>query len=139
MVQTVTGGEGATIAFGADRTVQVDMSTMTPVVIDATGQTGVRTTTTLTYRGTGSGTWRADGGVVEIVGVDPTTFGVRVQVEGADGTPLGDVDIAATDVRSATYATVLGTGLYTCTPVSLSLTHVLPGLGPTAGFELTPT
>ena len=44
----------------------------------------------------------------------------------------------ATDVRGATYATVLGTALYTCTPVSLSLTHVLPGLGPTAGFELTP-
>ena len=64
---------------------------------------------------------------------------MHVRVDGADGAPLGDVDVAATDVRSATYATVLGTGRYTCTPVSLSLTHVLPGLGPTAGFELTPT
>ena len=49
------------------------------------------------------------------------------------------VDLAATDVRGAFYATILGTARYTCTPVSLSLTHVLPGLGATAGFELTPT
>lgn len=139
VVQTVTGGEGGTVTFGADRTVQVDMGTATPVVIAATSATGAQSTTTLTFRGSGSGTWRADGGVLEVAGVDTSTFGLTVYVEGADGAVLGDADLAATDVRGAYYATILGTARYTCTPVSLSLTHVLPGLGPTAGFELSPT
>ncbi|HEU4841838.1 MAG TPA: hypothetical protein VFT09_10355, partial [Ilumatobacteraceae bacterium] len=139
VAQTVTGGAGGTITFGADRTATVDLGTMTPVVIDATGVSGVHSTTTLTYRGSGTGTWRAAGGVVEVAGVDPATFGIRVQVTAADGSLLGDVDLPATDVRLAYYATPLGTARYTCTPVSLSLAHVLPGLGVTAGFELSPT
>jgi hypothetical protein len=139
VVQTVTGGEGGTVTFGADRTVSIDLGTMTPVVIAATSATGARSTTTLTYRGSGAGTWRADGGVLEVAGVDTSTFGITVRVEGTDGGVLGDADLAATDVRGAFYGTILGTARYACTPVSLSLTHVLPGLGATAGFELTPT
>ena len=139
VTQRVSGGEGGTIAFGADRTVRVDLTGMTPVVIETSAPTGVGSTTTLAYGGSGTGSWSADGGVVEVAGVDPSTFGIRVRVESADGTPLGDADLAATDVRGATYATVLGTARYACTPVSLSLTHVLPGVGAVGGVELSPT
>jgi hypothetical protein len=59
-------------------------------------------------------------------------------VTGADGSLTGTADLPATDVRGAGYATLLGTARYTCTPVSLTLTHVLPGVGATAGFELSP-
>lgn len=136
--QTVSGGDGATVTFNADRTVAVDMASMEPVVITATGPTGVGSTTKLEYRGAGTGTWRAAGGVVEVAGVDPASFGITVTVTGADGAITGRADLPATDVRAAAYATLLGTARYTCTPVSLTLTHVLPGVGEVSGFELTP-
>jgi hypothetical protein len=139
VAQQVTGGTGATITFEADGTVRVDMSEMEPVVITTSGPSGEESTTTLGYRGTGTGTWRADDGVVEVAGVDPAPFGITLTVAGADGSITGTADLAATDVRAAGYATLLGTARYLCTPVSLTLTHVLPGVGEVAGFELVPS
>lgn len=138
VAQQITGGTGATITFDADGTVRVDMSAMAPVVVTTTGPSGQASTTTLEYRGSGTGSWRADGGVVEVAGVDPAPFGIRVTVAAADGSVTGAADLAATDVRAAGYATLLGTARYLCTPVSLTLTHVLPGVGEVAGFELVP-
>jgi hypothetical protein len=111
---------------------------MPPVVVATTTPEGVVTSTTLTYRGAGSGTWSAADGVVEIAGVDTSTFGIRVQVESSDGRMTSDVDLPITDIRLTGFGNLLGTARYLCTPVSLSLTHVVPGVGGTAGFELAP-
>ena len=138
VTQTITGGSGAIVAFAADSTVRVDMNTMTPVVVTRTTPDGVVTSTTLAYRGAGSGTWTAAGGVVEIGGVDTSTFGIHAQVESSDGRMTSDVDLPITDIRLSGFANLLGTARYVCTPVSLSLTHVVPGIGGTAGFELSP-
>jgi hypothetical protein len=138
VAQTVSGGDGATVTFEADKTVAVDMTAIEPVVITATTPAGERSTTTLEYRGAGTGTWRAADGVVEVAGVDPASFGVTVTVTGADGSITGTADLAATDVRAAGYATLLGTARSTCTPVSMTLMHVLPGVGEVSGFELVP-
>lgn len=138
VTQSVTGGDGAAVTFNPDRTVHVDTSTMTPVVIIETAADGTVTTTTLTYRGAGSGTWSAAEGVVNIANVDPTSFGIHVRTQRSDNPMTNDVDLPITDTRLASYANLLGTGRFVCTSVSLSLTHVMPGIGGTAGFELTP-
>ena len=137
VVQTVTGGSGALIGFAADRTVHVDMSATTPVVITGTNPDGSTSTTTLTYRGAGTGTWSAADGVVAVAGVDTSTFDVGVRIELVDGVVI-DQDLPLTDVSLANYAGLLGTGRYQCTPVSLTLAHVVPGVGGTAAFELAP-
>ncbi len=137
VAQTVTGGDGATVSFAADRTVRVDTAAMTPVVITTTDPTGTVTTTTLQYRGAGTGTWRAADGVVDIAGLDTTAFGIHVRVDSA-GATTSDLDLPVTDLRLAGFANLLGTARYECTPVSLTLTHVVPGVGGVAGFELAP-
>ena len=38
-----------------------------------------------------------------------------------------DQDLPLTDVSVASYAGLLGTGRYQCTPVSLTIAHVVPG------------
>ena len=113
------------------------MSATTPVVITRTNPDGSTSTTTLTYRGAGSGTWSAADGVVAVAGVDTSTFGIEVRIELVDGVVI-DQDIPLTDVSLAGYAGLLGTGRYQCTPVSLTIAHVVPGLGGTAAFELAP-
>jgi hypothetical protein len=42
-------------------------------------------------------------------------------------------------VRLSGFAGLLGTGRYECTAVSLTVTHVVPGVGDEAGFEFTPS
>ena len=137
VAQTVTGGDGAVVTFAADRTVQVDLTATTPVVITATTPDGTTTTTTLEYRGAGTGTWAAADGVLDIAGVDTSTFTVGVTIETPAGVVTSEV-LPVTDLRVAGYAGLLGTGRYECTAVSLTIAHVVPGVGATAAFELTP-
>jgi hypothetical protein len=136
--QTVTGGEGASLVFRPDRTVSIDMNAAAPAVISLTGPDGATVTTTIEYRGAGTGTWSATNGVVNLAGVDPSSFYVRVRIESSTQGVLADVELPSTDVRLSGYAGVLGTGRYECTAVSLSVTHLVPGVGGEAGFEFAP-
>jgi hypothetical protein len=136
--QTVTGGEGASLVFRPDRTVSIDMNAAAPAVISLTGPDGATVTTTIEYRGAGTGTWSATNGVVNLAGVDPSSFNVRVRIESSTQGVLADVELPSTDVRLSGYAGVLGTGRYECTAVSLSVTHLAPGVGGEAGFEFAP-
>ena len=133
-----SGGSGAVITFGADRSVRVDMSQTEPVVLTATLPDGSTTTTTLTYRGSGAGTWSADAGVVDVTGLDTSSFSVLVSIEDASGVTT-QREYTGADVGSARFAGLLGTGRYQCTPVSLLIAHVVAGIGTTAAFELSPS
>ena len=136
--QTVRGGTDAAIEFRADHTVHVDMNQTSPAVIKLTGPTGATVTTTIEYDGAGRGTWSAAKGVVNVAGIDPSSFRVHLRVESSRHGLLADADLPATDVRLAGIAGLLGTGRYQCTAVSLTITHVVPGVGGAAGFELVP-
>jgi hypothetical protein len=136
--QTVRGGTGASIEFRADRTVTVDMNQTSPAVITLTGPTGATVTTTVEYEGAGKGTWSAAKGVVNVAGVDPSSFSVRLRIESSRHGVLADAELPATDVRLAGVARLLGTGRYQCTAVSLTIAHLVPGVGGTAGFEFAP-
>jgi hypothetical protein len=137
--QTVTGGAGVEVEFRPDRTVTVDMDSSSPAVIGLTGPDGATVTTTVEYTGLGTGTWSAAGGVVNVAGVDPSSFVVRVRIESSKHGVLADRELRATDVRLSGFAGLLGTGRYECTAVSLTITHVVPGVGGEAGFEFTPS
>ena len=136
--QKVRGGAGASIEFRADRTVTVDMNHTSPAVITLTGPSGATVTTTIQYAGAGKGTWSAARGIVNVAGIDPSSFRVRLRVESSRQGLLADAELPATDVRLAGVAGLLGTGRYQCTAVSLTITHVVPGVGGGAGFELVP-
>jgi hypothetical protein len=136
--QKVRGGAGASIEFRADGTVTVDMNQTSPAVIMLTGPRGATVTTTIGYKGAGKGTWSAARGVVNVAGIDPSSFRVRLRVESSRQGLLADAELPATDVRLAGVAGLLGTGRYQCTAVSLTITHVVPGVGGAAGFELEP-
>jgi hypothetical protein len=114
------------------------MNHTSPAVITLTGPTGATVTTTVEYEGAGKGTWSAAKGVVNVAGVDPSSFRVRLRVESSRHGLLADVELPATDVRLAGVAGLLGTGRYQCTAVSFTITHVVPGVGDAAGFELAP-
>jgi hypothetical protein len=136
--QTIRGGAGASIEFRADRTVVVDMNQTSPAVIRLTGPAGATVTTTVEYEGSGKGTWSAARGVVNVAGVDPSSFRVRLRVESSRHGLLAAAELPANDIRLAGVAGLLGTGRYQCTAVSLRITHVVPGVGGAAGFELEP-
>jgi hypothetical protein len=136
--QAIRGGAGASIEFRADRTVVVDMNQTSPAVIRLTGPAGATVTTTVEYEGSGKGTWSAAGGVVNVAGVDPSSFRVRLRVESSRHGLLADAELPANDIRLAGVAGLLGTGRYQCTAVSLRITHIVPGIGGAAGFELEP-
>jgi hypothetical protein len=138
VTQTVRGGTGASLEFRPDRTVTVDMNRTAPAVIALTGPNGTTVTNTIEYEGAGTGTWSAANGVVNVAGVDPSSFRVRLRVESSRQGVLADAELPATDVRLAGIAGLLGTGRYECTAVSLTVTHVVPGVGGEAGFELVP-
>lgn len=133
--QDTSGGGGAVLDLRPDRSVSVDMNATEPVVITATDANGSVTATTLEYRGAGEGSWSAEGGVINIAGVDTSSFVVRVKIETSGGGQLADNELAASDPRLAGYASLLGTGQYECSPVSMTLTHVTPNIGGSAGFE----
>jgi hypothetical protein len=137
--QTVTGGDGVELELRPDRTATVDMDSSSPVVVTHTGPEGATVTTTVEYTGHGTGTWSAAGGVVNIAGVDPASFVVRVRIESSTHGVLADRELPATDVRLSGFAGLLGTGRYECTAVSLIVTHVVPGVGGEAGFEFVPS
>jgi hypothetical protein len=136
--EKVRGGAFATIEFRADRTVTVDMNHTSPAVITLTGPTGATVTTTIEYAGAGKGTWSAARGVVNVAGIDPSSFRVRLRVESSRRGLLADTELPATDIRLTGVAGLLGTGRYQCTAVSLTISHVAPGVGGGAGFELVP-
>jgi hypothetical protein len=136
--RTVTGGAGASLEFRPDRTVAIDMNATAPAVISLTGPDGATATTTIEYRGAGTGTWSAANGVVNVAGIDPSSFRVRVRIESSTEGVLADLELPATDVRLSGYAGLLGTGRYECTAVSLTVTHLVPGVGGEAGFEFAP-
>jgi hypothetical protein len=136
--QTVTGGDGAVIEFRPDRRVAVNMNRTTPAVITLTGPRGATVTTTVAYKGAGTGTWSAANGVVNVAGVDPSSFRVRVRVVSSRLGVLGDEVLPANDVRLVGIAGLLGTGRYECAAASLTLTHVVPRIGDETGFEFAP-
>ncbi len=136
--QTVRGGAGASIEFRADRTVRVDMNRTSPAVVKLTGPAGATVTTTIEYEGAGEGTWSAAKGVVNVAGIDSSSFRVHLRVRSSRHGLLADAELPATDVRLAGIAGLLGTGRYQCTAASLTITHVVPGVGGDAGFELAP-
>jgi len=138
VLQETTGGAGALLQLRPDLEAVVSMDDTTPVVVTATDATGAVTTTTLEYRGRGTGTWSAENGVIDVAGVDTASFTVRVSIETLAAGPLADDKIAATDVRLAGYASLLGTGRYACSPVEMTLTHVTPSIGGEAGFAFAP-
>jgi hypothetical protein len=136
--EKVRGGAGASIEFRADRTVTVDMNHTSPAVITLTGPAGATVTTTIEYAGAGKGTWSAARGIVNVAGIDPSSFRVQLRVESSRRGLLVDAELPATDVRLTGVAGLLGTGRYQCTAVSLTISHVAPGVGGGAGFELVP-
>ncbi len=136
--QKIRGGAGASIEFRADRTVIVDMNQTSPAVITLTGPAGATVTTTVEYEGSGKGTWSAARRVVNVAGVDPSSFRVRLRVESSRHGLLADAELPANDVRLGGVAGLLGTGRYQCTAVSLRITHVVPGVGGAVGFEFVP-
>ena len=136
--QDVTGGVGTALELRPDRQAIVSMEATTPVVITSTDANGAVTTTTLQYRGTGTGTWSAADGVINVAGVDTASFAVRVTIESTDGAALADSEVPATDLRVAGFASLLGTGRYTCSPVEMTLSHVTPGVGGESGFTFAP-
>ena len=138
VLQEVAGGAGATLELRPDRQATVSMDATTPAVVTATDANGVVTTTTLQYRGKGTGTWSATAGVINVAGIDTGSFTVRVTIESTDGGPLADSEVPATDLRVAGYASLLGTGRYTCSPVEMTLSHVTPGVGAQSGFAFSP-
>ncbi len=71
-------------------------------------------------------------------GIDPSSFRVHLRVKSSRHGLLADAELPATDVRLAGIAGLLGTGRYQCTAASLTITHVVPGVGGDAGFELAP-
>ena len=114
------------------------MNHTSPAVITLTGPSGATVTTTIQYAGAGKGTWSAARGIVNVAGIDPSSFRVRLRVESSRQGLLADAELPATDVRLAGVAGLLGTGRYQCTAVSLTISHVAPGVGGGAGFELVP-
>lgn len=135
--QEITGGAGALLDLRPDRTVTVDMNATTPVVFTHQDAQGVVTTTSLEYKGSGTGTWSAADGVIGISGVDTSSFTVRLRID-MPGGQLTDVTLPATDTRLARFAGLLGTGRYVCSAVSMTLTHVTPGVGGESGFTFQP-
>jgi hypothetical protein len=114
------------------------MSRTSPVVVTATAPDGVVTTTTLEYRGAGSGTWSAAGGVIDVAGVDTSSFTVGVRIETSSGGVVAEYLFPLSDARLASYASLLGTGRYQCTAVALTISHLTPGVGGEAGFTFSP-
>lgn len=136
--ETSSGGGGIVQVFGADGTFSIDFSAMTPIesVVDAPEDQ--RFKTTLTYSGSGSGTWSSSGGVITAGGLDMGAFridyrseiiGIAVVVE--DGFALNDPRL--TELGGAGAAPV-GSGRYTCSGGTLVITNSVPGYGD-VGFE----
>lgn len=138
--ETSSGGAGAVQVFGADGTLSVDFSAMTPIesVVDAPEDQ--RFKTTVTYSGSGTGTWSTRGGTLTAGGLDMGAFridyrseiiGIAVIVE--DGFALNDPRLAE---LGGAGAGPVGSGTYTCTGSTLTVLNTVPGYG-AVGFEFS--
>lgn len=136
--ETVGGGAGVVQVFAADGTFTIDFSAMTPVEAVVDAPEDQRFKTTVTYSGSGGGTWSASGAKIAAGGVDLGAFridyrseliGVGIVVE--DGFPLTDPRLA--ELGGLGIATV-GSGDYVCGGGTLIISNTVPGVG-ASGFE----
>ena len=138
--ETVGGGAGLVQVFAADGTFTIDFSTMSPIEAVVDAPEDQRFKTTLTYSGSGSGTWATSAGKLAAGGVDLGAFridyvseiiGIGIVVR--DGYPLNDPRFA--ELGGLGIGTI-GSGDYVCSGSTLQITNDMTG-GGLAGFELS--